>query len=358
MPELYLPPRGEYDVRISPAKAIVLTLPLTDLAPKFPGLDPWLVQLPDRLGRTVRADLRLLCVPLSGALSYLLEAPDDEESCQPALDALRKATPTEIRDRVIHSLASRAGEADPVELLRWIDEDPERLETLVASMDGPAADESFALDAARAVSLLGRPTEMKELIELRLGQLWHDHFAPRWLEALPTSRSLAEAARRQFHLGDPERVLQAVIGRSMHDALDRLQGGKLVFCPVPFLGPYVSTSTGADGSRTVYVGFGIAQPVEGVDEATPRDLLAALRALADESRLHAISYIREHGRACAADLMQRFGWSQPATSRHLRALESTQLLHVERVDGVKWYTINNGRATAIARNLERFLSKE
>lgn len=358
VPELYLPPRGEFGVRISPALAMVLTLPLAELGPKFPGLDQWLMQLPGRLGRAVRADVRLLCVPLSGALSYLIGAKDDEESLQPALDALRAATPAEVQDRVVRSLASHGGDVEPAELMRWVHEEPTRVRELILSMDRPSPDESFPVDVDRAVALLAEPTKLKELVELRLSQLWHDHVGPRWREVLPTTRALAQAARSQFHLGDPDRVLNAVIGRGMHDQKERFHGNKLVFAPVPFLGPYVSIASGEPGSRRVYIGFGIAHGADGVDEATPRDLLAALGALADEARLNAVAHIREHGQACAADLMARFGWSQPATSRHLRALESTGLLDVERVDGVKWYTIGKGRARAIVRSLEQFLTGE
>lgn len=368
LPELYVPPRGDFDVRISPALAVTLTLPLVELAPKYPGVDPWLVQLYGRLGRAARADIRLLCVPLSGALGFLLDAPADEESLQPALDVLRRATPAEVHERVVGKLAWRAGSVlyggkagavDPADVARWIREEPERVKKLIASMDGPSADERFAVDVGRAVALLADPAEMKQVIEFRLHQLWHDHFAARWREALPTARTLADAARSQFQLSDPERVLHAVVGRSMHDYVTMSPGTKLVFSPVPFLGPYVSTAVDErGGADTVYIGFGIARGADHTEGPTPRELLAALRALADESRLNVIAHVREHGRACAADLMERFEWSQPATSRHLRALESVGLLDVERVDGVKWYTINASRARRIVGSLDQFFTKE
>lgn len=368
VPDLYVPPRGDFDVSVSPALAMTLTLPLVELAPKYPGVDPWLVQLYGRLGRAVRADIRLLCVPLSGALAYMLDVPTDEESLQPALDALRQATAEEVYERVVGKLAVRAGSVlyggkagavDPADVSRWIREEPERIQKLIAAMDGPSAEERFAIDAQRAVALLADPAEMKRLIEFRLHQLWHDHFAPRWREVLPTARALAKAARSQFHLSDPERVMHAVVGRSMHEYVSMTPGMRIVFCPVPFLGPYVSTaSSERNGAQTVFVGFGIARGADHTENPTPRELLAALRALADEARLNVIAHVREHGRTCAAELMERFQWSQPATSRHLRALESVGLLDVERVDGVKWYTINTSHARRIVGSLERFLAKE
>lgn len=358
MPELYLPPQGDFEVRISPALAVALSLPLVDLAPKFPGLEPWLVQLPGRLGRAARADVRLLSVPLSGALAYLLEAPDDEESFQPALDLLRSASPEEIQTRVVRNLARRSDKADEAEIVRWLHEEPARLKELIRSMGGPSADEAFVVDAERAVALIAAPVELKQLVEFRLQQLWHDHFAERWREALPTARALARAARSRFHLGDAELVAQEVLGRRLSSGPDWAKGGKFVFCPVPFLGPYLAIATEEHERRVLYIGFGVARGVDDVAEATHRDLLASLRVLADEARLNVVDYVRRHGRACASDLMERFGWSQPATSRHLRALESVGLLDVQRVDGIKWYSINTSRAKRIVRDLDRFLTEE
>lgn len=112
-------------------------------------------------------------------------------------------------------------------------------------------------------------------------------------------------------------------------------------------------------SNRLYIGFGLvraeAAGAAGLGETAIRDLLAVLQALADEGRLQAVGHIRDHGKACAADFMQAFGWSQPATSRNLRALESTGLLDVERVDGVKWYTVSPERARQVVEALERYL---
>lgn len=357
MPELHLPSREEFTVQISPALAMALTLPLAELAPRFPGVDPWLAQLPSRLGRSARADLRLLCVPLSGALTYLIDAADDEESLQPALDALSTASPDELLERVLARLAAHAPGCNLQTLQQWIEHEPERVAQLITSMERPSSDDPFEIDTGRVLSLLRHPAELKSLAELRLRQLWHDHFGPRWREALPACRALAQEARRRFYLGDSQRVLEAVIGRKAQERFDAVRGKRLVFVPIPFLGPYVSTATGPD-LPAAYIGFGLVRGGEVSGEAAQRDLLAALKALSEEARLNVIAYLREHGEGRAGDFMQQFGWSQPATSRHLRALESTGLIRSEWIDGVKRYTIDPGRARAIARLLEQFLTGE
>lgn len=371
MPELHVPSHDALAVRISASVALALTMPLAELAPRFPGIDPWLAQLPARLGKAARADIRLLCVPLSGVLSYLFEAHGDQETIEPALDALAAASPQEVRQRALARLALHTRQDDPAELDRWIRHEPDKVRALIAAMESPNPDEAFAVDAERAVALLQRPAELKSMAEFRLRQLWIDHYGPRWREALPTCHALAEGARRRFPLGDPERVLTAIIGRKAQDHWVYLAGKRLVFVPVPFLGPYVAHATW--GTYPVaFIGFGLVQG-EGASLAdagaqgraqdvplveTMRDLLAVLRALADEPRMRAIAHIREHGEARAADFMQLFGWSQPATSRHLRALESTGILRAERIDGVKRYTIDQARAQAVVRMLARFLGEE
>lgn len=357
VPELHIPPAQPFEVRISPALALAMTLPLTELAPKFPGLDPWLAQLPGRLGRTIRADLRLLCVPLSGTLTYLFEGHDTEESLQPLLDVLAAAPPEEILDRALLRLVAEAKYNDSDTIRRWITEEPQRLAELIAAMKRPTPDEPFEVDIERALYLLRHPAELKAMLELRLRQLWHDHFGPQWRQVLPQCRALADDVRRQFYLEEPERVVEAVVGRKAADRAIALRDRRIVFVPVPFLGPYVSMADEPELGG-LYIGFGLLQGATMSAEAAQRDLLAAIKALADEARFQALAYIRDHSQARAADLMERFGWSQPTTSRHLRALESTGLLRSERVDGIKHYEVDEARVRNVARNLERFLTKE
>src|SRR5690606_3896894 len=167
-----------------------------------------------------------------------------------------------------------------------------------------------AIDVERVLTLLRRPAELKSMVTLRFRQLWYDHFGPRWQQALPLCRSLAEQARRHFYLDDPERVLEAVAGRSGREHLAPVLHKRIVFIPVPFIGPYISMAAGPD-LPVSYVGFGVVKGARANGEAARRDLLAALKALADDARLHALAYIRDRGQARAADLMQQFGWSQP-----------------------------------------------
>ena len=220
VPDLYVPPRGDFDVSVSPALAMTLTLPLVELAPKYPGVDPWLVQLYGRLGRAVRADIRLLCCRCRVPWRTCSMRRPMRKACSRRWMRCAKRQPRKCTSGSSASwpcagsvlYGGKAGAVDPADVSRWIREEPERIQKLIAAMDGPSAEERFAIDAQRAVALLADPAEMKRLIEFRLHQLWHDHFAPRWREVLPTARALAKAARSQFHLSDPERVMHAVVG--------------------------------------------------------------------------------------------------------------------------------------------------
>lgn len=388
MAGLYVSPPEPVEVRVSPAAAIVLTLPLVELAPRFPGLEPWMGGLPRKLSARARADLRLLSVPLSGALAYLLESPPDEESAAPALEALREAEPDVLREHVLANLAQHAGLPDGGAVEELMTSAPDAVRQLIVHMEGPNPDESFPLDVDRGLELLVDGIALKAIAELRLSELWYDHFESRWKRALPEARRLADGVGRRIGTAEPIALLESIIGRNVEARIGPIADKRLVLCPIPFLGPYVSragsptiahavdgdgaelgSGTGA-GARTpygqfdvlldtVYVGFGLVRseiPGGPLDpESAFRDLLAVLQALADEARLQAVAHIREHGTACAADFMQTFGWSQPATSRHLRTLESIGLLDVKRVDGVKWYTVSGERGRQVVEALERHL---
>src|SRR5690606_24194887 len=116
MPELHVEPGAPLSVRVSASLALALTLPLMELGPRFPGIDPWLAQLPSRLGKAVRAAVRLLCSPLSGALYCFLAAPHHEETVQPALDMLAASSPEEVLGLVLDVLAHETGHGDPTGL--------------------------------------------------------------------------------------------------------------------------------------------------------------------------------------------------------------------------------------------------
>ncbi len=87
-----------------------------------------------------------------------------------------------------------------------------------------------------------------------------------------------------------------------------------------------------------------------VEEPVAPDDLAALRALADGTRLKIIAILHD-GELYAQEVVARLGISQSAVSRHLSMLESAGIVRVRPANGMKYYAVNTGRLKRLAASL-------
>lgn len=71
-------------------------------------------------------------------------------------------------------------------------------------------------------------------------------------------------------------------------------------------------------------------------------LATAFAALADPARLRLLSLIAnaKQGEACACDLVEPIGKSQPTVSHHLKILTDAGLIHREKRGVWAWYRTN------------------
>jgi ArsR family transcriptional regulator len=78
-----------------------------------------------------------------------------------------------------------------------------------------------------------------------------------------------------------------------------------------------------------------------LDESDAEDLALAFKALADPARLRLLSMVAaaESGEACACDLVEPVGRSQPTVSHHLSMLVDAGLLTRERRGKWAWYRL-------------------
>ncbi|MCZ7528952.1 MAG: metalloregulator ArsR/SmtB family transcription factor [Acidimicrobiia bacterium] len=78
-----------------------------------------------------------------------------------------------------------------------------------------------------------------------------------------------------------------------------------------------------------------------LSEAEATDLAAAMHALADPVRLRLLSHVaaRPNGEACACELVDVVGRSQPTVSHHLKVLHGAGLLERERRGTWVWYRV-------------------
>ncbi len=82
-----------------------------------------------------------------------------------------------------------------------------------------------------------------------------------------------------------------------------------------------------------------------IDDASAIALAAAFAALADPARLRLLSLIATapEGEACACDLIEPIGKSQPTVSHHLKVLTDAGLITREKRGVWAWYQANPER---------------
>ncbi len=86
-----------------------------------------------------------------------------------------------------------------------------------------------------------------------------------------------------------------------------------------------------------------------LDESEAEDLAAAFKVLADPVRLRLLSLVAAAttGEACACDLVEPIGRSQPTVSHHLSLLVEAGLLSREKRGRWAWYRVVPARLEAL-----------
>ena len=92
-----------------------------------------------------------------------------------------------------------------------------------------------------------------------------------------------------------------------------------------------------------------------LDAAEAVALAAAFKALGDPVRLQILSVIgsAQEGEACACDLVEPAGRSQPTVSHHLKVLREAGLVESDRRGTWIWYSVVPARLEALRRVLGR-----
>ena len=90
-----------------------------------------------------------------------------------------------------------------------------------------------------------------------------------------------------------------------------------------------------------------------LDEDEADELATLLKVLADPARLRLLSMVAaaEPGEACACDLVEPLGRSQPTISHHLSLLVDAGLLTREKRGRWAWYRVVPERLAAVRRAL-------
>lgn len=191
--------------------------------------------------------------------------------------------------------------------------------------------------------------------------------------------ALYEAYERQFHAADFARAQGALHGAAeraerlhesyLDEAFADMTGNRLpeeiehaareveraTFVPCAHLGPFLSFVL---YPPELLVYFDATRPLDRpatrngrmMDPQGATSDLAALRALADGTRLRIIEILRE-GELYAQEVVARLGISQSAVSRHLSMLETAGIVRVRPANGMKYYAVNAPRVRQLAEAL-------
>ena len=77
-------------------------------------------------------------------------------------------------------------------------------------------------------------------------------------------------------------------------------------------------------------------------------LARIFKAVADPTRLQLLSLIKSSGEACACDLNEPVGLSQPTVSHHLKVLTEAGLINREQRGTWAWFSVNHDRMSTLA----------
>lgn len=77
-------------------------------------------------------------------------------------------------------------------------------------------------------------------------------------------------------------------------------------------------------------------------------LARLLKAVADPARLQLLALIRAAGEACACDLTEPLGLSQPTVSHHLKVLTDAGLLQRQQRGQWAWFRVADDRLRDLA----------
>lgn len=345
-------PGPAYHARSSPTVSLIALLPIIAQPTAYPGLPAIAYEVAEGIDPSARPDYAILAMIMRRLFPALPLTDEQLESPDRFLAALAEMDADRLQGLYLEAL-SRHGK-------RSVDlGDQDGLRQLVEENALKNPYEPLIFDVDRTIELLLQPKELQEVIVRRLREVWERHLRALLERSQAALKQDLLTVQRHFTHPTLPAVFQAVTGRTLPDSLEQDQIKDVIFTPTPFLGA-VCVVLGVDCRKELWVAYGVgihATWPEGVPaaETLPGGLLPALEALADETRLQILAQIRDRGEGTAQQFMTEMGLSQPATSRHLRLLESTNLLSVERRDGVKWYRINRARAGAVADHLKLFL---
>jgi DNA-binding transcriptional ArsR family regulator len=201
-------------------------------------------------------------------------------------------------------------------------------------------------DDAPLVALINTPRPLKDRLISLLTRFWESYYREdfeRHRAAL--ERSVAYHQQQTYPPGFTD-LFRQVTGRALsptaHEYVQQhlTKIERVIFSPCSHLGLYFQIT---QSSPTLVVAFNYrTTPTQETERRAAVELFPPLKALADETRLHILSLLKER-EMYAQEIVEAVGLSQSTISRHLQLLERTEIVNARQARGMKFYSINRER---------------
>ncbi|MBA2755056.1 MAG: winged helix-turn-helix transcriptional regulator [Chloroflexia bacterium] len=365
-------PALHVEARLSVPLDLVSVCSLLYRAVPGSGLEPWLVATRRELEAETVTDLDVLH-GFSGRLLYYMEEP--VMAFRP-LSAERAGATYDDLDAFLASLPPEMFRAMAIHAIERVHRD---LGVIIPPPTGPDPDAwrrfvGPALTTAtvdEVIPLLIDPSLLRERTIRLYRTIWADHYAAAFTDHLPVLGRAATLAKRSVDQG-VSMAFSALTGHRLPATLvaDLGRVKRVVFCPSAHIGEFVSYIVYPPDLVVFFsapnlvdrVGTGeLGDPAAGDNDGNAgalasigndRDLLEALRALADPTRLRIVDLLGS-GEQYAQEIVGQLGIAQSAASRHLAQLERAGLVTVRPSRGVKYYAVDPARFGQVSGQLLR-----
>ena len=324
-----------------------------------PGVDDWIIRTEAGMTEEIRYKSRLAFWGIGQEAICNLAIGQDLADFQAFLDFISQMPPVPMRDAIVGSILNSThrrtlldGQELKPPLPNPLEVSEEAFINFLLTVDYKGIDTDLVHDLYH---LLHTPDDLHSFLVEHLTLMWETYLKDEWTRIRPLIEQSVQALQYADVRGLPVmEALQVIIGRDLRTIFNEVELNtfdELRLFPNKHNGPYVSWF---GNDSILYIGFGLRFPT-GVQltDSHNVELVNRLKALADETRLHILLGLRQHGELGTQQIMDIFDLNKSAASRHLRSLHASGLVK-ERRDSdnkSKFYSISRTGLEEIVRAL-------
>ena len=344
---------------VSPLMEALLSLHVLGAPKKHPLQHGWVREM-QRLPAGLKQDVRALAFLYEDALPDCFLATSEAPTFEFELDRFAAldadAVAYELARPLFHYHEPAAG-------------GPERLSDPAVQKHVVEWSAYHGDESARLAGLIfSDPTALQARVVELLSSYWDAAFAREWERIEPRLHDDMAHARRRIEDGDLLALLdelrpairvdieeRAFVRPSPHEHdVDVSPAAPLQLTASVYVWPHVRVNCDPPWPLTLIYPAASVRRLARLEQP-PLDLVAALRAAGDATRLRALRLIAERPRS-TEELAPLVGISEAGLSKHLRQLADAGLVHARREGYYVLYDLDRERVAALAGELGKFVN--